>query len=56
MQDIGSRRELFVDDLLIDRLDGARLKLHQPKPGGVAIRYGSSKGDSTLTARSIQRS
>ena len=27
---IGSRRELFVDDLLIDRLDGARLKLHEP--------------------------
>jgi len=30
--DIGSRRELFVDDYLIDRLDGqARLKLHPPK-------------------------
>lgn len=36
---IGSRRELFVDDFLIGGLNGARLKLHEPKPGGVAIRY-----------------
>ncbi len=28
--DIGSRRELFVDRHLIDRLDGARLALHRP--------------------------
>ena len=29
--DIGSRRELLVDDYLIDRMtDGARLRLHQP--------------------------
>lgn len=27
---IGSRRELFVDRLLIDRLDGVTLKLHHP--------------------------
>ena len=36
---IGSRRELFVDELLIDRLDRARLKLHEPKPGGTAVKY-----------------
>ena len=36
---IGSRRELFVDDFLIGGLNGARLKLHEPKPGGVTIRY-----------------
>ncbi|MDP6063509.1 MAG: hypothetical protein QGI49_01775 [SAR202 cluster bacterium] len=36
---IGSRRELFVDELLVDRLDRARLKLHDPKPGGTAINY-----------------
>ena len=36
--DIGSRRELFVDDLLIDRLDNTQLKLHEPVSGGVAIR------------------
>jgi hypothetical protein len=28
--DIGSRRELFVDDLLIGKLDGTSLKLHEP--------------------------
>jgi hypothetical protein len=35
---IGSRRELFVDRLLVDRLDGATLKLHEPVSGGTAIR------------------
>ena len=34
--DIGSRRELFVDRLLIDRLEGTALKLHEPSSGGVA--------------------
>ncbi len=28
--DIGSRRELFVDDLLIGELDGTKLKMHEP--------------------------
>ncbi len=37
--DIGSRRELFVDSLLIARLEGARLQLQEPVPAGVAIRY-----------------
>jgi len=37
--DIGSRRELFVDGLLVDKLDGVRLKLHQPQPAGVAVKY-----------------
>lgn len=36
--DIGSRRELFVDHYLIDRLVNTRLKLHEPVSGGVAIR------------------
>jgi hypothetical protein len=35
--DIGSRRELFVDDAVIERLDGARLVLHQPQPREVAL-------------------
>ena len=35
---LGSRRELFVDHLLIDRLDNTRLQLHEPVSGGVAIR------------------
>ena len=28
--DIGSRRELFVDEYLIERMDGVRLELHHP--------------------------
>jgi hypothetical protein len=35
---LGSRRELFVDHLLIDRLDNTRLQLHEPVSGGGAIR------------------
>jgi len=35
---IGSRRELFVDRLLVDRLEGTALKLHEPISGGVAIK------------------
>ncbi len=30
VRDIGGRRELFVDRFLIDRLDNATLKLHEP--------------------------
>ena len=36
---LGDRRELFVDHYLIDRLDGASLKLHEPQPAGTAIKY-----------------
>lgn len=35
--DVGSRRELFVDDALIDQLDGAELRLHHPQPQEIAI-------------------
>lgn len=36
--DVGSRRELFVDDWLVDRLEGrADLRLHHPTPGNVAV-------------------
>lgn len=37
VRDLGTRRELFVDTFLIDRLNGAYLRLHEPVPGGVAI-------------------
>ena len=30
VRDIGSRRELFLDKFLIERLDNASLKLHEP--------------------------
>ena len=36
---IGARRELFVDDNLIDTLDGVSLELHAPHPAGVAVTY-----------------
>ena len=39
--DIGSRRELFIDEYLIDQLEGARLQLQKPQSGGVALRYDS---------------
>ena len=32
-----SRRELFVDHHLIERLDGASLKLHEPRPAGTVL-------------------
>lgn len=35
---IGTRRELFIDRLLIERLENAQLRLHEPVSGGVAIR------------------
>ena len=37
-KEIRSRRELFVDRFLIDRLEGVDLKLHEPVPAGVAIK------------------
>ncbi len=37
--DIGSRLELFVDNFLIDKLTGARLRLNRPTPKEVAITF-----------------
>jgi len=40
--DVGSRRELFVDDALIDRLKGkVRLQLHHPEPREIALVFDS---------------
>ena len=36
--DVGSRRELFVDRALIDRLEGAQLVLHEPRPAERVIK------------------
>jgi hypothetical protein len=36
---IGSRRELFVDRWLIDKLTDARLHLHEPRDEGIAIKF-----------------
>ena len=36
--DIGSRRELFVDEALVERVTGkAELRLHQPVPQEIVI-------------------
>ena len=37
VRDIGSRRELFVDDYLVERLQGVEQKMHRPVPREVAI-------------------
>lgn len=37
--DIGGRRELFVDRLLIEKLDGVSLQLQRPVSGGVALKF-----------------
>mgnify|MGYP001134407928 FL=1 len=34
--DIGTRLELFVDELLVDRLEGVALRLHSPQPQPLA--------------------
>ncbi len=36
---LGSRRELFVDDYLIDRMDGAQLKLHSPVRAETVLKF-----------------
>jgi len=36
---IGSRRELFVDHYLVDRLEGTRLVLHRPHDEGPVLRF-----------------
>lgn len=35
--DIGSRRELFVDQHLIEQMDGMRLELHRPVPREISL-------------------
>jgi hypothetical protein len=37
--EIGSRRQLFVDQHLIEKLDGGRLMLHHPQPREIAITF-----------------
>lgn len=37
--DIGTRRELFVDDFLIDGLDGARFELNRPRDEGPVLHF-----------------
>jgi hypothetical protein len=39
MMDIGSRRELFADSFLADRLDGVRQMLHHPVPQNTILQF-----------------
>src|SRR6185503_10452803 len=39
VREIGSRLELLVDDWLIERFDGAGLRLHSPSPRDVALSF-----------------
>lgn len=39
VRNIGSRRELFVDDWLIDTLQGVSLRLHHPAPQEIALAF-----------------
>ena len=39
VREIGSRRELFVDNYLIDQLNDASLRLHHPQPAEPAITF-----------------
>ena len=36
---LGSQRQLFVDRVLVDRLEGMELRLQQPRPENIAIEY-----------------
>lgn len=38
-REIGSRLEPFFDHYLVERLDGARLKLHEPRPAGAVLQF-----------------
>ena len=54
--DIGNRRELFVDDHLIDRLEGgAALRLHRPQPRDIAIVFGKPWEGNTSALWSVFR-
>ena len=44
--DIGSRRELFVDHFLLERMVGTRLQLHHPEPAEAVLKVDQSwEGD-----------
>ncbi len=37
--DIGSHRELFVDNYLIDKMDGTELRMHSPVSSGTVLQF-----------------
>jgi|UniRef100_UPI003784550F hypothetical protein len=51
--DIGRQRELFLDDHLIDKLDGAQLVLHPPVPQEIAINHDEPWEGSTCAYHTV---
>jgi hypothetical protein len=51
--EIGSRLELFVDEQLIDRMEGTVLRLHRPIPAGVALAFDRPWEGPTSTYASV---
>ena len=43
IREIGSRRELFVDNYLIDQMNDVSLRLHHPRPAEPAITFGKGE-------------
>ena len=49
--DIGSRRQLFLDDFIVERLDGLKPTMHQPEKRGPVLRpVGATDGIRVQTA------
>ena len=52
VREIGTRLEPFIDDWLIDRMNGVSLRLHQPVPKEIAFRFDQSwEGTSSIFIR-----
>ena len=52
---IGSRRELMVDDYLIDRMHGVELRLHHPKAREVALVFDKPWEGNTGSSHNVFR-
>ena len=46
--EVGDRLQLFLDDYLIDSIDGAKLKLHHPRPAELVIEKDKPWEDETM--------
>lgn len=52
---VGSRLEMFIDDTLIERMDGAELRLHHPVPRGPVFRFDAPWEGSTSAYVTVLR-
>ena len=51
--DIGTRRQLFVDDFLIDNMEGVELRLHAPESRGVVVEFEEAWEGSTIDYHTV---